>query len=58
MFWEITKRFDFYYNDTDDNDVAKNLMFDVITGIKIIHNVINGSHMVILKLARVAGGIV
>ena len=58
MFWEITKRFGFYYNDSDDNDVHKNLMFDVITGIKTIHNVIYGSHMVILKLARVAGGIV
>ena len=58
MFWEITKRFGFYYNDSDDNNVDKNSMFDVITGIKTIHNVINGSHMVILKLARVAGCIV
>ena len=33
-------------------------MLDVIAGIKTIHNVINGSLMVILKLARVAGGIV
>ena len=33
-------------------------MFDVLTGIKTIHNVTNGSHMVISKLARVAVGIV